>query len=119
MRSLYLVLLSVAMGSTAQVCWKLAATGMGPMSVGQAASGIVRLFTNWLVLLGVALYALASFLWIIVLSRVQLSYAYPMLALTYVVVTLASWFIFREGISAVRLAGIVIIIIGVIMVGSS
>ncbi|MBC2425350.1 SMR family transporter, partial [Clostridium beijerinckii] len=64
-------------------------------------------------------YGLSFLLWIKVLSKVELSYAYPMVSLGYVLVMLFSYFIFKENITPLRILGIAFIILGVILVARS
>ncbi|MGH8321062.1 MAG: EamA family transporter [Gammaproteobacteria bacterium] len=62
---------------------------------------------------GLACYVISVVVWILALSRVQVSIAYPMLSLGYVVVAVAAWLIFGETLGATRMAGIAVIIVGV------
>ncbi|MGH8397914.1 MAG: EamA family transporter [Gammaproteobacteria bacterium] len=62
---------------------------------------------------GLACYVISVVVWILALSRVQVSIAYPMLSLGYVVVAVAAWLIFGETLGATRIAGIAVIIVGV------
>ena len=80
---------------------------------------LFRVFTQVPILLGFVLVFSASIFWLAVISRVQLSYAYPLLALGYVVTALLSRFIFDEAISPTRWAGILIICGGVYLVSKS
>lgn len=84
-------------------------------------AGIWRMFTTTpLVLLGLAMYGVGAFIWLIVLSRANLSYAYPMIALTYVLVPLAAWLFLNEpAIPPLRWAGMALIIVGVVLVAQS
>lgn len=84
-------------------------------------AGVWRMFTTTpYVILGLALYVVGAFIWLIVLSRANLSYAYPMVALTYVLVPLAAWLLLNEPpIPPLRWAGIALIIAGVILVAQS
>ena len=54
--------------------------------------------------------------WILALSRVEVSVAYPMLSVGYVVNALAAWWLFGENLSGARLAGIGVIMLGVWLV---
>jgi multidrug transporter EmrE-like cation transporter len=56
---------------------------------------------------------------LVVLSKVQLSYAYPFLSLAYVVVGLYSWFFFGEDINLARIAGFGLIIAGTVLIAQS
>jgi len=62
---------------------------------------------------GVTCYVLSLVLWIIALSRVQVSIAYPMLSLGYVVTAIGAWYLFGEALSMQRLLAIGIILVGV------
>jgi drug/metabolite transporter (DMT)-like permease len=56
---------------------------------------------------------------LLVLSRVDLSFAYPFLSLAYVVATLYAYFVFHEDVSAYRIAGIGLICLGTILIARS
>ncbi|MGZ4134202.1 MAG: EamA family transporter, partial [Tumebacillaceae bacterium] len=64
-------------------------------------------------------YALSAVVWIFAISKVELSYAYPMVALGYIVVFGLSYLILGESISVLRLAGLVTIVAGVLMIAKS
>lgn len=68
---------------------------------------------------GLACYVVSVVVWIMALSRVQVSIAYPMLSIGYVVNAIAAWYLFGEAVTVSRLAGIGIIIIGVYIVARS
>lgn len=71
--------------------------------------------------LGLALIALGAgmVLWLLVLQRIPVGIAYPMLSLNFVWVTLAARFIWHEQISLRHVAGVALIIVGVFVLGSS
>ncbi|MDR1997152.1 MAG: EamA family transporter [Candidatus Margulisbacteria bacterium] len=122
MQTAGMVLVPVLIGVVGQILLK-----KGMLSVGQfdftAVSGLlpqfIRAFLNPYVFLGFAFYFLSSLFWMIVLSRVELSVAYPLLSLGYVFVLLASWLLFREPVSAARWLGVLVIICGVTLVSRS
>lgn len=68
---------------------------------------------------GLACYVISVVVWIMALSRVEVSIAYPMLSIGYAVNALAAWYLFGEAVTATRLAGIGVIIVGVYMVARS
>ena len=68
---------------------------------------------------GIGCYVISVIVWIMALSRVEVSIAYPMLSIGYVVNALAAWYLFGEAVTLTRLAGIGIIIIGVYIVARS
>src|SRR5262245_31161396 len=68
---------------------------------------------------GLACYAVSVVVWIIALSRVPVSIAYPMLSIGYVVNAIAAWQLLGESLSPLRLSGIGVIVVGVFMVARS
>jgi multidrug transporter EmrE-like cation transporter len=68
---------------------------------------------------GLACYVASVVIWIVALSRVEVSIAYPMLSVGYIVTAIAAWYLFGESLSATRIAGIVVIIAGVYLVARS
>ena len=74
---------------------------------------------EWPVLAGLTLYVVSVGVWIVGLSRVDVSIAYPMLSLGYVVNALAAWWLFGEMIGPLRVAGILLILAGVFLIARS
>jgi drug/metabolite transporter (DMT)-like permease len=68
---------------------------------------------------GIACYAVSVVVWIIGLSRVPVSIAYPMLSLGYIVNAIAAHYLFGESVTLARWLGIGFIIIGVWLVARS
>ena len=68
---------------------------------------------------GLACYIVSVVVWIMALSRVEVSIAYPMLSIGYVVNALAAWYLFGEAVTLTRLTGIAVIIFGVWLVARS
>jgi multidrug transporter EmrE-like cation transporter len=104
------IFLSILLGACAQIFMKLGA---------RHANDYVHLFLNWQVIVGIFMYGLSAIFWIATLSRVQLSYAYPMVSLGYVIVFVASYFIFGDNLNAWRISGLVFIILGVVLISRS
>lgn len=75
-----------------------------------------KIFTTPIVILGFSIYLISAFLWLWILQRVDLSYAYPMLSLSYVFVVLFSKIFLKEHSSWIRWFGIVIICFGVFLI---
>jgi len=78
---------------------------------------IIGMVTQPFVVAGLFLYAVSAVMWLVVLSKVELSTAYPMLSLGYVLVVLLSWLFFREGLSATKALGVLLICVGVALIG--
>lgn len=68
---------------------------------------------------GVACYVVSLAVWIMGLSRVPVSIAYPMLSIGYVLNALAAWYLFGESLTAQKLIGIAFIVAGVFLVARS
>ena len=68
---------------------------------------------------GLACYVVSVAVWIVGLSRVEVSIAYPMLSVGYVVNAAAAWYLFGESFTAQKLVGIAFIIAGVFLVARS
>ena len=69
----------------------------------------------WIAGAAIALYGFATIVWIYLLRNIPLSVAYPFMALSYVLVPLAAWVFFSEQITLTYMAGIALIILGVLV----
>ena len=76
----------------------------------------LRVGMNPFVLLGLGCYVVSVVVWLLVLSRVDVSYAYPMLSVGYIVAALAGKAFFGEPVDLVRWMGIVTICVGVYLI---
>ena len=115
-----LILVSVSLNALAQVVLRKAMLTLGalpplnqPIQVGLVLIGNVWLWA------GMFCYAASIGLWLAVLSRVQVSAAYPMLSIGYIVNAVAAWYLFGEALSTMKLAGIGVIVAGVFIVARS
>ena len=68
---------------------------------------------------GLACYGISVVVWIMALSRVPVSMAYPMLSIGYVVNAVAAYWLLGESLSALRVAGIFVVILGVFLIARS
>ena len=68
---------------------------------------------------GLACYVFSVAVWIVGLSRVPVSIAYPMLSVGYIVNAVAAWYLFGESLTAQKLIGIAFIVCGVFLVAHS
>ena len=83
-------------------------------------SGSVRaILTNLSVLGGLAIFGLSAVVWLLVLSRASLSFAYPFASLTYVLILLADRFVLHEEIPILRWVGVAAIVTGIILVAQT
>lgn len=115
MFALALVLVCVFAGASGQILLKIGMSKIGPIFQWSKLwqwEFFLHIITNPHVLLGLALYAGSAFLWLAALSNLNVSFAYPLLSLAYVVVAIASYFILKEPLSIARWAGILLIVLG-------
>lgn len=75
-------------------------------------SVIKTLFSPY-VFIGFVTYGISSIIWLFVLQKFPLSVAYPALSLTYLVIVILSFLFLKEPITSIKIAGILLIILGV------
>jgi multidrug transporter EmrE-like cation transporter len=108
--SLSFIFAGVLLNATAQLLLK---AGTNAMPLG------LRLAIEPHILGGLACYGISVVVWIVGLSKIPVSIAYPMLSVGYVVNAVAAHYLFGETLTAMRLTGIGIIIVGVFIVARS
>ena len=113
-----LILSAVLLGTLAQLLLKAGTNAVGPFAFsGENVWPIGwQLATQPLILGGILSYALSLIVWILALSRVEVSVAYPMVSIGYVLTAIVAWQLLGESVSTMRFAGIGVIVIGVVMV---
>ncbi len=120
LQSWWLIAISIAAGVAGQTSIKLGLTGSsGSAPIAGLLSVIMLILTSPLVLFGLILYGLGALTWIAVLSRLNLSYAYPFLALNFVLIALVSWLVLGEAIPMTRWLGIGCICVGILIAARS
>ena len=119
--SLLLLLTGVLLNAAAQLLLKAGTNSVGrfEFSAANAVPVGFRLATEPHILGGIACYVVSVVVWILALSRVEVSIAYPMLSIGYVVNAIAAWYLLGEAVTPLRLVGIGIIILGVFVVARS
>lgn len=116
-----LILTGVLLNAIAQLALKASVNESGPIGLDLSSlfsSAGSLAFNAWL-WLGLVCYAVSVVVWILALSRVDVSIAYPMLSIGYILNAVAAWKLFEEPLSLGRLAGIGIIILGVYVLARS
>ena len=118
---LALVLTGVMLNAAAQLLLKAGSRAIAGVEFSLANGWVLveRIALNAPILIGLACYAVSVVFWILALSRVDVSIAYPMLSIGYIVSALAGWLLFSEALSTARVAGIGVIIVGVWLVARS
>jgi multidrug transporter EmrE-like cation transporter len=115
---LALILAGVLLNAVAQLLLKAGSRAIAtvPLSFGNALVLLERVAFNPPIIAGLACYGISVVVWILALARVDVSVAYPMLSIGYVVNAIGAWMLFGEDLNAARLAGIGVIIVGVWLV---
>ena len=105
---LALVLTGVMLNAAAQLLLKAGSRAISdvPFSLANGWTLAERIALNPPIVAGLALYVVSVVFWILALSRVDVSIAYPMLSVGYIVTAMAGWLLFAENLSATRVAGI-------------
>jgi len=73
------------------------------------------IFSPWIII-GVIIYTISIFTWLMVLSRVQVCIAYPMSSIGYITTAIAAYYLWNEQLSIVKIVGIVVILVGVYLI---
>lgn len=116
-----LILFTVFTNAAAQIMLKKGMNSVGALDIGSDGmiGTVFRVVFSPFVFLGLTTFVISMASHLIVLSKVQLSYAYPFLSLAYVVVAAYSYFFFAEDVGLARLAGIGLIVAGTILIAQS
>ena len=116
-----LIITGVLLNAVAQLALKASVNDMGAISVGlnTAIPVFTRLEAEPWLWVGLTCYGISVIVWILALSRVDVTIAYPMLSIGYVVNAMAAWALLGEALTGQRVLGIGIIIIGVVVLTRS
>jgi multidrug transporter EmrE-like cation transporter len=114
----FLILLGVLLNAGAQLLLKAGMNQIGhfDFSIANMVPIGLRVAATPPIVVGLFAYVFSVIVWLLVLSRVQVSYAYPMLSIGYVVNAVAAYYLFGEDLSIIRIMGIVVIIAGVYLI---
>ena len=115
------ILAGVCLNAVAQLLLKAGTNAVGAIhltSQNWFATGL-KLATQLPILGGLTCYVISVGVWIIGLSRVDVTIAYPMLSMGYIISAVGAWYFMGEAISAQRLLAIGIIIVGVVLLTRS
>jgi Membrane transporters of cations and cationic drugs len=111
-----LIVVGVLLNAGAQLFIKAGTNALGTLlSPEGILPSVLRVATQPFILGGLFLYVVSVGIWIVVLSKVPVSIAYPMLSIGYIVSAFAGYLLFGESLTIMKLAGIGVIIVGVYM----
>ena len=114
-RYLPLIVFGVMLNAAAQLALKQGMSKIGyfDFRLESSVRVLLAVIASPYILVGLACYAVSVVVWLLVLSRVEVSYAYPLLSIGYIVTAFAGWHFFNESIGVIRWAGIIVICLGV------
>ncbi len=115
------IAVSICAGVSGQLVLKrgMSALGAQTLSGANVIDVALRMVLSPWVVGGIAIYVAGTFFWLMVLSRVDLSFAYPMTSLSYLLIVLSAWYFLGESISPLRIAGVMTIVAGVLLITQS
>lgn len=117
--TLGVIILSVLMNAVAQLALSVALKGTTTFDAGSPIKSAMALAINPGIVLALFIYGLSVLLWMYVLSKADVSLAYPFLGLGFVFVAIISYLFLSEPLSAQKLIGILTIAIGIVILARS
>lgn len=121
-KSLILIFLAMTIAICGQVSLKTGMNEVGKIDVSIETNYVdtaKKVASKPIIWFGLFLYGLGAIVWLVVLSRVDLSFAYPMLSISYVLIVIISIVRFGEQITFSRIIGTLLICTGVIFITRS
>jgi multidrug transporter EmrE-like cation transporter len=116
MEAIVLVLISVLLGVSGQLSLKQGMRKIGNFELEYfITTKVFEILKEKFVILGIFCYTIATIIWLVVLSKAELSFVYPLLAIGYVLIAILSKFLFNENVTFVRFLGIILISIGIFL----
>jgi len=118
---LALIFLDVVLNVAGQLSLKYGMSQFGNFSLSLSTLPpiFLRAATNPNILLGLVCYGLGFMVWLIVLAKAEVSYAYPLISLGYVFTAILARVLFGEAVSFTRMAGILVTCLGVFLIARS
>ena len=120
--SIVMLLISVAFATAGQLTLKAAMEAIGRIGTAQvsdAGQTVARAVKEPLLWIGLVLFGISALFWLVVLSRVDLSLAYPFVGVSYVIVVALARFLFHEHVPTLRWVGVSVIALGIALIGVS
>lgn len=121
MKPIYLIFIGIGFAVVGQMFMKQGMTGyqIGTLTGTSLIPQLLKMIFRPFVFIGFALYLISSFFWLVAISKVPLSYAYPLISISYAFVVFLSWIIFKEQVGLLRWLGVAVIIFGVYLISRS
>lgn len=106
--------INIFLGVTGQFLMKFGVNKVGGLEELGLVKFLTTSFLSPFIFSGLALYGFSAVLWVILLSKLELSVAYPALSIGYVLVLLISALFLGEQVSTIRFAGTLLIMVGIV-----
>jgi multidrug transporter EmrE-like cation transporter len=120
MNNIFLILASVSLNAGAQLLMRLGMLKVGEVEIGVSLIKVIpHMATNIFLWLSLTCYGISILSWMVVLSKVEVSFAYPFLSIGYVISAVIGYFFMGESLTVIRIIGIVVICIGVFLIAKS
>ncbi len=115
-----LILFDVSLNVAAQMLLKKGMNTIGPLGLQGVGAKLIAVLSSPFIWLGGVSFVASMVVWLVIVSRAELTWAYPLTAtLSFLVVTLLGWYSLHEAVGPLRVAGVVLISAGVAMVAGS
>jgi len=114
-----LLVISISLAIMGQLLMKQGMMIFGKFPVTELMNKLIPMLFQPYVLIGLACFGISSIFWLVILSRIDLSFAYPLVSIGYIAVTLFSYFVFKENVTLVRWIGVITICAGVFLISRS
>lgn len=111
--------ISISLAIVGQLMMKHGMMMFGQFPVTHLLSNLLPMVFQPYVFIGIMCFGISSIFWLVVLSRIDLSMAYPLVSIAYIVTAIFSYYVFKENISIIRWIGIITICLGVFLVSRS
>lgn len=99
--------------------WRINDVGSMPGNFAEKISFLVHLLFDPWIFSGFVSAFIASFFWMATMTKFEISYAYPFMSSAFVLVFLLSVILFQEAVTAQKIAGLVLIVVGIIVTSRS
>ena len=121
MINLLMVLFCVILVVAGQLLLKYGMLKIGSieLNLGHLSMFLKQALTSPFIIVGLSLYFISALVWLVLISREELSFVQPLTALVYVFIVFFSWLLFKEDVGLIRILGVLAIGVGVVLVARS
>lgn len=115
-KNLVMIVATVFLNTAGQFMMKAGINKIGKIGFGNLTDSFIKVVSSGYIIGGFCFYAVSAVLWVVILSRSELSWAFPMVSLSYVITALLAPVLLNETFSVQRFVGILVICAGVFLV---